>query len=108
VFGERAARAAEAAARRLDLDYGGMDCALLSDGRLLLFEANACMRVYLEEPEEAFPCSRRYGPAIREAFSAMVRERISAGRRGLTQSPKPARSRGDPTRLTRTERREHK
>ena len=75
VFGARAAHAVEQAARRLDLDYGGMDCTLLADGRLLLFEANACMRVHLDEPAEAFPYKHRHVPAIREAFSAMVRER---------------------------------
>ena len=78
VFGAPATRAAEEVARRLDLDYGGMDCALLDDGRLLLFEANACMRVHLDEPVEAFPYKHRHVPAIRDAFSAMVRERTGA------------------------------
>jgi len=30
--------------QRLGLDYFGVDCNLLADGRLLVFEANACMR----------------------------------------------------------------
>lgn len=79
VFGERAARAAETAAQRLDLDYAGMDCALLADGQLLLFEANACMHVHLDEPAAAFPYKHRHVPAIRAAFSAMVRERARGG-----------------------------
>lgn len=78
VFGERAARAAEDVAVRLDLDYGGMDCALLADGRLLLFEANACMRVHLDEPQAAFPYKHLHVPPIREAFSAMVKARATA------------------------------
>jgi tetratricopeptide (TPR) repeat protein len=78
VFGARAARAAEAAARRLDLDYGGMDCALTVDGRLLLFEANACILLHLDEPAAAFPYKHRHTPPIRDAFTRLVLER--AGR----------------------------
>jgi len=75
VFGPRAAAAAEAMARRLDLDYGGMDCALLADGRLLLFEANACILLHLDEPAATYPYKHRYVPPIREAFSALIRAR---------------------------------
>jgi hypothetical protein len=32
-------------ARRLDLDYLGVDCNIADDGRVLLFEANACMNI---------------------------------------------------------------
>lgn len=32
-------------ARRLRLDYFGIDCSLRPDGRLLVFEANACMNI---------------------------------------------------------------
>jgi hypothetical protein len=78
VFGPRAARAVEAAARRLDLDYGGMDCALLGDGRLLLFEANACFLLHLDEPEETFAYKHRHVPPIRAAFSDMVLRRAKA------------------------------
>ena len=31
--------------RRLDLDYFGVDCNIDSDRNVLLFEANACMKV---------------------------------------------------------------
>jgi Flp pilus assembly protein TadD len=79
VFGARAADAVEEAARRLDLDYGGMDCALLPDGRALLFEANACMLLHLDETAQAFPYKHRYVPPIREAFTQMVRERAGRG-----------------------------
>lgn len=78
VFGPVAARAAEAVARRLDLDYGGMDCALMADGRLLLFEANACMLVHLDEPIQTFAYKHQYVPPIREAFTRMVRARAGA------------------------------
>ena len=72
VFGPAAASAVEAAARRLNLDYCGMDCALMRDGRVLLFEANACMLLHLNEPVAAFPYKHRYVPKIRDAFSELV------------------------------------
>jgi len=75
VFGA-AASAVDETALRLDLDYGGMDCALLPDGRLLLFEANACMLVHLDEAKAAFPYKHLAVPPIRDAFTAMVRERV--------------------------------
>ncbi len=75
VFGELAANAVEEAARRLDLDYCGMDCALTNDGRVLLFEANACMLIHLDEPPAAFPYKHRYVPIIRDAFSRAVLSR---------------------------------
>ncbi len=76
VFGELAASAVEQAARRLDLDYCGMDCALTRDGRVLLFEANACMLIHLDEPAAAFPYKHRYVPIIRDAFNRMVLYRV--------------------------------
>lgn len=79
VFGARAVQAVEEAARRLDLDYGGMDCALTQDGRVLLFEANACILLHLDEPAAAFAYKHRHVPLIREAFTRLVCER--AGRR---------------------------
>ena len=77
LFGPRATRAVEEVARRLDLDYGGMDCTLLEDGRVLLFEANACILLHLDEPATAFPYKHRYVPPIRDAFSQMVRDRAA-------------------------------
>jgi len=78
VFGAAGAEAVDAVARRLDLDYGGMDCALTEDGRVLFFEANACILVHLDEPPRAFPYKHRYVPPIREAFTRLVLDR--AGR----------------------------
>jgi glutathione synthase/RimK-type ligase-like ATP-grasp enzyme len=75
VFGAKAALAAEEIARRLDLDYGGIDCALTRDGTLVLFEANACMLLHLDEPEAAFPYKHRHVPLIRDAFTRMVLQR---------------------------------
>ncbi len=74
-FGAGAAAAADEIARRLDLDYGGMDCALTEDGRLLLFEANASILLHLDEPAAAFPYKHRHVPPIREAFSQLLMSR---------------------------------
>jgi hypothetical protein len=78
VFGAQAAAAAEEIAKRLDLDYGGMDCALTADGDLLLFEANACVLLHLDEPAAMFPYKHRHVPPIRKAFSRLLLSR--AGR----------------------------
>ena len=72
VFGARAAAAVEAIGQRLGLDYAGMDCALTADGRLLLFEANACILLHLDEPAASFPYKHRHVPRIRDAFSDLV------------------------------------
>lgn len=79
VFGPVAAAAVAETARRLDLDYGGIDCTLTADGRLLLFEANACILLHLDEPADAFPAKHRHVPTIREAFTRLVRERAGRG-----------------------------
>jgi hypothetical protein len=78
VFGERAANAVQEAARRMDLDYCGMDCALTRDGRALLFESNACMLIHLCEPPAAFPYKHRYIPLIRDAFTRLVIDRAQS------------------------------
>jgi len=80
VFGPAAA-AVDQVARRLDLDYGGMDCSLLPNGEVLFFEANACMLVHLDEAEDEFPYKHRAVPRIREAVSRMIKARISNARR---------------------------
>ena len=72
LFGAAGAAAVEEIARRLDLDYGGLDCALMDDGRVLFFEANACILLHLDEPPRAFHYKYRHVPAIREAFTRLV------------------------------------
>lgn len=77
VFGPQGAAAVDAVARRLDLDYGGMDCTILPDGRVLFFEANACMLVHLDDQEIEFPYKHKAVPRIRDAVTRMVRKRIA-------------------------------
>lgn len=77
VFPPEAAQAVREAARRLDLDCGGMDCALTRDGRVLLFEANATMNLQLADSRAEFPYKHLYVPRIGAAVADMVRRRCA-------------------------------
>jgi tetratricopeptide (TPR) repeat protein len=79
-IGEAAMRAITAVGARLDLDFAGIDFALLPDGRVLVFEANATMLVHLHESIEDFPYKHRYVPQIFSAFNDMLHNRITAAR----------------------------
>jgi hypothetical protein len=71
-FAQRHAAAFEALHRRVGLDYFGIDCAELPDGRLLVFEVDVAMIVHDLDPVEVFPYKK---PAMRrlfEAFQAML------------------------------------
>jgi hypothetical protein len=70
-FAVRHADAFAALHRRLGLDYFGIDCAELSDGRLLLFEADVAMIVHDLDPEDVFPYKK---PAMRRLFAAFQAE----------------------------------
>jgi tetratricopeptide (TPR) repeat protein len=60
------------AARRLDLDYGGMDCGLTPDNRVVVFEANACMLLHLHDSPETFAYKHRAVPQMVDAIARMV------------------------------------
>ncbi len=77
VFGPRGAAAVEQVAARLDLDYAGLDCSILPDGRVLFFEANACMLVHLDDDPREFPYKHVAVPRIRDAVTEMILNRIS-------------------------------
>jgi tetratricopeptide (TPR) repeat protein len=66
--------------RRLDLDYGGIDCALTPDGRVLLFEANATMLVHLADRHADFAYKTPYVNRIFDAMAAMVGRRIAGSK----------------------------
>jgi len=68
---------ARAIGRRLDLDYGGMDCGILPDGRIVLFEANANMLVHLNDSAERFPHKHRFVPRIFEAMTDFVQRQLT-------------------------------
>jgi glutathione synthase/RimK-type ligase-like ATP-grasp enzyme len=66
-------------ARATGLDYGGIDCGLDRDGRIVVFEANASMLVHDEKLED-FAYKNPYIAKIKTAFDAMVSRRRSAFR----------------------------
>ena len=77
-LGARAAAALDAIGGAIGLDYAGIDCALLPDGRLLLFECNAAMLVRHVDQPPMFDYKRASAERIRSAVSAMLARRASA------------------------------
>jgi hypothetical protein len=57
---------------RLDLDFCGMDFALMPDGRLLVFEANATMLIHPETEEGRLAFKNPFVGRIIESFAAMA------------------------------------
>jgi hypothetical protein len=58
---------------RLGLDYMGIDCAELTDGRLLLFEADTAMIVHAMDPPDLFAYKAAPMRKLFAAFEAMLR-----------------------------------
>jgi tetratricopeptide (TPR) repeat protein len=75
-LGRQATAALGAVARRLDLDFCGIDFAIDTQGRVLVFEANATMLVHLADKRELFPYKHEYVPRIFDAFAAMLARRL--------------------------------
>jgi Tfp pilus assembly protein PilF len=67
-------------ARRIDLDFAGIDCAIGPDGNVVLFEANPTMLVHLSESPIEYPYKHRYVPRIFDAFGAMLVRRAAEDR----------------------------
>jgi Flp pilus assembly protein TadD len=76
-LGTKAMAALGAIGARLDLDFCGIDFSLLSDGRILVFEANATMLAHLADSPEQFPYKHLHVPKIFAAFDAMVARRLA-------------------------------
>lgn len=70
-IGTRAMTALAAIGVRLDLDYAGIDFAILPDGRLLVFEANATMLVHPEQ-NPIFAYKNQSTARILAAFETML------------------------------------
>jgi len=73
-IGARAAAAITAIGQRLGLEFAGVDFAMLPDGRVLIFEANATMLIHPENPD---------GPLAHK--NAAVGNIVGAMRRKLQQ-----------------------
>ncbi|MGV8985640.1 MAG: ATP-grasp domain-containing protein [Cypionkella sp.] len=68
-FAQRQAKALEAVSQAVGLDYFGIDCAELPDGKLLVFELDVAMIVHDMDNEALFPYKK---PAMRKLFAAFV------------------------------------
>jgi tetratricopeptide (TPR) repeat protein len=71
-IGPRAMAAVAAIGARMDLDYAGLDFALLEDGQVMVFEANATMLVHPEASASPFAHKNPYVARILAAFQALV------------------------------------
>jgi tetratricopeptide (TPR) repeat protein len=78
VFPGTLAEVVRGVALQLDLDYGGMDCGLTGDGRVLVFEANANMLVHLDDSREDFAYKHAHVPKIAEAMRRLVARKLAA------------------------------
>jgi glutathione synthase/RimK-type ligase-like ATP-grasp enzyme len=76
VFPPTAMDALEAIADRVGLDYFGLDCALMPDGRLLVFEVETGMIVHDTDPADVYPYKKEFVPRIFRAVEGMIDARI--------------------------------
>jgi hypothetical protein len=75
-FAARHTGAFAALHERLGLDYMGIDCAELDDGRLLLFEADTAMIVHAMDPPDRFAYKAEPMRKLFAAFEAMLRASV--------------------------------
>jgi len=71
-FAKRHGVALAETARRIDLEYFGIDCAETKDGKLLIFEADNAMIVHNMDPVDVFPYKAPQMQKIFNSFTAML------------------------------------
>jgi hypothetical protein len=71
-FGLRHRRALAEIAEVLGLDYFGIDCAEMPDGRLLVFEAGTALVVHAMDPPDIFPYKARQMQTLFAAFQNLL------------------------------------
>lgn len=64
--------------RRVGLDYFGLDCALMPDGRLLVFEVETGMIVHDRDDAALYPAKKQHVPRIFRAVEAMLDAKLTA------------------------------
>ena len=79
VLGQAGWAALGAIAKRIDLDYCGIDFSLLPNGELLIFEANATMLVHPEDIDGPLNFKNPYVQTILDAFERLLAERMANG-----------------------------
>ena len=78
-FAQRHRAAFETLNDRIGLDYYTIDCAESSDGRLLIFEADAEAIVHDMDPPDLFPYKAPQMKRVFTAFNVMLHKRAVAG-----------------------------
>jgi tetratricopeptide (TPR) repeat protein len=78
VFNVAQQDALRAMARATGLDYGGIDCGIDRDDRIVVFEANAAMLVH-DEKTAVFAYKNQYIAKIKQAFDALMSRRRTCG-----------------------------
>ena len=73
----RARRALDAIAERIGLDYFGLDCGLLGDGRLLVFEIETGMIVHDRDPVDLFPAKAPAARRVAAALEHLIDRRVT-------------------------------
>lgn len=74
VFNPAQQESLRAIAKATGLDYGGIDCGVDRDGRIVVFEANASILVH-DEKNPTFAYKNQYIAKIKAAFDAMLAQR---------------------------------
>jgi hypothetical protein len=77
-FAARHREAFAALHQRLPFDYYSIDCSELSDGRLLMFEADTAAIIHLMDGEDMFPYKHSHMRRVFDAFDDMLRRRAAA------------------------------
>lgn len=75
-FGKRHECAFGDIARRVGLEYVGLDCAETRDGRLLVFEADNALIVHDMDPPDVFPYKVRHMRRLFAGFQEMLAKRV--------------------------------
>jgi hypothetical protein len=79
-FARRHAAALGAMAERFGLEYVGVDCAELPDGKLLVFEGDTAMVVHDMDPPDLYPYRGTETEKVFAAFYDMLKRKSMAGR----------------------------
>lgn len=82
VFGPDGMAALDAIRRQIGLDYFGIDCSLDSEGRVVIFEANASMLIHLHN--ERFEYKTPHVKRIKQAFELLLERRANEFRASVS------------------------
>jgi tetratricopeptide (TPR) repeat protein len=87
VLGARAMDALRAIAASMGLDYGGIDFGLTSDGRVVVFEANGAMAIFVPDADPRWDYRRPAMTAALRAATQMIVDRGTAYRTKASGCP---------------------